>query len=91
MYWWFLMLLVMQLFAQLEMQGIAWVSYRWILLVTIHHNYAHQKLFLIVACPCSLLSPSSDRHIVKLHIPELSPFTRFDLHIIKLQPRPDFT
>jgi hypothetical protein len=35
MYWWFLMLLVMQLFAQLEMQGIAWVSYRWILLMLV--------------------------------------------------------
>jgi hypothetical protein len=33
----------------------------------------------------------SDWHVVKLRIPELSPFTRFDLHVVKLQPRPDFT
>jgi hypothetical protein len=59
--------------------------------VMIHHNSAYQKLFLIVACPYSLPTPPSDRYVIKLHNPELSPFTPFDLHVVKLQPHPDFT
>jgi hypothetical protein len=59
--------------------------------VTIRRNSAHQKLFPIIAHPYSLLTPPSDWYVVKLHNPELSPFTRFDLHVVKLQPRPDFT
>jgi hypothetical protein len=59
--------------------------------VTIRRNYAYQKLFLFVARPYSLLTPPINRYVVKLHNPELSPFTRFDLHVVKLQLRPDST
>jgi hypothetical protein len=52
--------------------------------VTIRRNCAYKKLFLIIARPYSL--PTIDRHIVKLHR-NLSPFTRLDLHVVKLQPR----
>jgi hypothetical protein len=82
--------------------------------VTIH-NHAYQKLFpFIIACPNSLLPLStpllclqetplhihdwhiiklhipglspSNRHIIKLHFPILEPIIRYD---VKLQPRPD--